>query len=125
MPADNDLTNEKLATPAPWFADEGSFGDRRIADTPRISCIGEVAAHHIRPEDAACVAALRNAAPALIATIREQREELERMRVATQNLLDCKTCFTGGPSAEIWRRVAEVERALKPNPTQTRKERES
>jgi hypothetical protein len=69
---------EKAATKRPWHQDAVKrFGDAFVhdADDESICCCGVEAQDDA---NAAFIAAIRNAAPELIATVREQRKEIER-----------------------------------------------
>lgn len=102
----------QAATPAPWRASRTGMGRSRVAAPLQVrtlggevvstedACNAAVCADH---EDAAAIAALRNAAPALLAELREARRLLGESANGLRGLL----CLPHPPDRDS-RRVVEI-----------------
>jgi hypothetical protein len=106
MTADLDLdvlaALEQAATPGPWATD----GVQMVVET----------GIYLTRADAALIAALRNAAPALIAAARELQRRVTCSCAAGRGVMDCEVRARDAARAELADLRERVEAALDPSP---------
>lgn len=120
---------DAAATPVPWAADEwycsdseggwAAIGPHHHAETDDVDDVPDGPHHEAAKADAALIAAMRNALPALLAQLDAQAGEIERLRgeVARQKEINARASDAGrciiSERDKAQARVAELEGLLR------------